>query len=136
MKPIDAAWSLLKNLDDRYVDGTSPQLYGFAGDSTTSRSFHDYMDNMIRQGFKQRGLDPRHFDEWKSYDESVGSEIEGTELPDDTYDFTDEGWEARLALRDILSDLAEQHRAIGPEGDWRKVQPSIVADEYAEYGQQ
>mgnify|MGYP003127852654 CR=1 FL=1 len=82
-------------------------------------------------GQRRRGLDPRHFNEWMGYDESVGSEIEGTEIPGGAgrHEYTDEGWEARLALSEILADLAEQHREIGPEGDWRKVQPSIVADD-------
>ena len=129
MNIFDNAWAVLKNLDDEYADGTSPELYGFS--ENVKGSFHDYMDDMIRQGFKERGLDPRHFNEWMGYDESVGSEIEGTEIPGglDRHEYTDEGWEARLALSEILADLAEQHREIGPEGDWRKVQPSIVADD-------
>lgn len=141
---FEKAWIILKdsftikkNLDDQYVDGTSPELYGFP-DSAKGRQdsegkwskgeFHEYMDDMIRHGFKERGLDPRHFGEWVNYDENVGSEIEGTRIPGGAgrHEYTDEGWRARLALHDILADLEQQHRAIGPDGDWRKVYPSVA----------
>ena len=100
-------------------------------DPSEMEQFNENIDDMVRQGFRDREVDPRHFEEWRDYDEDVGSEIEGTPIPGGygRHEYTEEGQSARDALSDILRDLENQYRDIGPEGDWKKVLPSIVGQD-------
>jgi hypothetical protein len=123
MSAFEKAWShmITKGLEDMYVDLTSDyvNVQNTGGPSGHGLSF-DEVDQRIMRDFRNMGIDPQHFLDWKTYDPEVGS------LIDD-----DPNSEAAQALRNSLDDLMYEREPRIPEmsGDpFRMKRPEIDSE--------